>query len=33
MLVFLSEDLINIKNIDPIRGKIIKDDNIGNIFI
>tara|TARA_Y100001958_G_C20714466_1_gene214602 strand:- start:222 stop:344 length:123 start_codon:yes stop_codon:yes gene_type:complete len=31
--VFFSEDLINIRNKDPISGKIIKDERIGNIFI
>ena len=32
-LVFFSEDLINTKNKEPISGKSIKDEIIGNMFI
>ena len=31
--IYISEDLINIRNKDPIIGKIIKDERIGNMFI
>tara|TARA_Y100001970_G_C14188767_1_gene834104 strand:+ start:1647 stop:1775 length:129 start_codon:yes stop_codon:yes gene_type:complete len=31
-LVFFSEGLINTKNNDPISGKIIKDERIGNML-
>tara|TARA_B000000532_G_C18666261_1_gene319009 strand:+ start:274 stop:399 length:126 start_codon:yes stop_codon:yes gene_type:complete len=31
--VFFSEDLINNKNKEPISGKIIKDERIGNMVI